>query len=108
MVTTVALIKIVACSRLIPRYVVSSVFLYFPVQGGTAANDDQVSEAYESKVLASTPSSLCFRIELSSSARMEVASAIAGLAALADLVFTKTLRYVRLVKSAEKTVNDLA
>lgn len=38
---------------------------------------------------------------------MDAASAIAGLVALADLVFTKTLRYVRLVKSAEKTINDL-
>lgn len=38
---------------------------------------------------------------------MEVASAVAGLVALADLVFTKTLRYVRQVKSAEKTVSDL-
>lgn len=39
---------------------------------------------------------------------ISLASAIAGLVGLADVVFTKTFRYVRSVKSANKTINDLA
>lgn len=38
---------------------------------------------------------------------ISLASAIAGLVALADVVFTKSLRYVHRVKSADKTINDL-
>jgi hypothetical protein len=39
---------------------------------------------------------------------LSVASGIAGLVSIADTVFTRTYRYVRLVQKAEKDISELA
>jgi hypothetical protein len=39
---------------------------------------------------------------------LSIASGIAGLVAIADMIFSRTYRYAKLVKNAEKDVEELA